>query len=51
MKSNALSKCAVCENKKSMFIKQQEISGLISRMRLNKIPLVSTLSVWQYETS
>ena len=46
MNSNALSNCAVCESKKSMFIKQQEISGLISRMRSSKIPLVSTLSAW-----
>ena len=46
MNSNASSKCAVCESKKSMFIKQQEISGLISRMCSSKIPLVSTLSAW-----
>ena len=38
------SKCAVCDSKKSKFIKEQEASGFLSRLRiktpLNKIPLV-----------
>ena len=39
-----LSKCAVCNSKKSKFIKEQEASGLLSSLRiktpLSKIPLV-----------
>ena len=39
-----LLKCAVCDSKKSKFIKQQEASGLLSslgiRTPLGKIPLV-----------
>ena len=42
-----LSKCAVCDNKKSKFIKQQEASGLLSSLGiktpLSKIPLVGPL--------
>ena len=42
-----LSKCAVCDTKKSKFIKQQEASGLLSSLRiktlLSKIPLVGPL--------
>ena len=42
-----LSKCAVCDSKKSKFIKQQEASGLLSslgiRTPLSKIPLVGPL--------
>ena len=38
-----LSKCAVCDSKKSKFIKQQEASGLLSSLEiktpLRKIPL------------
>ena len=38
-----LSKCAVCDSKKSKYIKQQEASGLLSSLGvktlLNKIPL------------
>ena len=38
------SKCAVCDSKKSKFIKEQEASGFLSRLRiktpLSKIPLV-----------
>ena len=33
-----LSKCAVCDSKKSKFIKQQEASGLLSSLRI-KTPL------------
>ena len=42
-----LSKCAVCDTKKSKFIKQQEASGLLSSLGiktpLSKIPLVGPL--------
>ena len=42
-----LSKCAVCNNKKSRFIKEQEASGLLSTLGINtplsKIPLVGPL--------
>ena len=42
-----LSKCAVCDSKKSKFIKRQEASGLLSSLEiktpLNKIPLLGPL--------
>ena len=42
-----LSKCAVCDSKKSKFIKEQEASGLLSslgiKIPLSKIPLVDPL--------
>ena len=42
-----LSKCAVCDSKKSKFIKQLEASGLLSSLGtktpLSKIPLVGLL--------
>ena len=42
-----LSKCAVCDSKKSTFIKQQNTSGLLSsigvKTSLSKIPLVGPL--------
>ena len=42
-----LSKCAVCESKKSKFIKEQEASGLLSSLGiktpLKKIPFVGPL--------
>ena len=42
-----LSKCAVCDSKKSKFIKEQEASGLLSTLEiktsLNKIPLLGPL--------
>ena len=42
-----LSRCAICDNKKSNFIKEQEASGLLSSLGiktpLSKIPLVGTL--------
>ena len=42
-----LSKCAVCDSKKSTFIKQQEASGFLSSLRIetpsSKIPLVGPL--------
>ena len=42
-----LSKCAVCDCKKLTFIKEQEVSGLLSSLGikalLSKIPLVGPL--------
>ena len=42
-----LSKCAICNNKKSRFIKEQEARGLLSnlgiRTLLSKIPLLNVL--------
>ena len=42
-----LSKCAVCESKKSKFIKEQEASGLLSSLGiktpLSKIHLLGSL--------
>ena len=42
-----LSKCAVCDSKKSRFIKQQEASGLLSSLGiktpLSKIPLAGPI--------
>ena len=42
-----LSKCALCDSKKSKFSKQQEASGLLSslgiKISLSKIPLVGPL--------
>ena len=42
-----LSKCAVCDRKKSKFIKEQQASGLLSSLGikklLSKIPLVGSL--------
>ena len=39
-----LSKCAVCDGKRSKFIKEQEVSGLLSSLGMKtpliKIPLV-----------
>ena len=43
-KTMILSKCALCGNKKSKFIKEQQAKGLLSnlgiRTPLNKIPLL-----------
>ena len=42
-----LSKCAICNNKESRFIKKQEAKGLLSnlgiRTPLSKIPLLNVL--------
>ena len=50
-----LSKCAVCDSEKSKFIKNQEASGLLSSLgiktSLNKIPLLSPLLFYNYQTS
>ena len=41
------SKCSVCKNKKSRFVKEQEAKGLLSNLRiktpLSKIPLLNVL--------
>ena len=41
------SKCSVCKNKKSRFVKEQEAKGLLSNLRiktpLSKIPLINVL--------
>ena len=42
-----LSKCAICDNKKSKFIKDEQAKGLLSnlglRTLLNKIPLLGDI--------
>ena len=48
-----LSKCAVCDSKKSKFIKEQEASVLFSSLGmttriLSKIPSVGHLLFWGY---
>ena len=47
-----LSKCAVCDSKKSKFIKEQEVSGLLSSLGiktpLNKVPLLGPLLFQEY---
>ena len=46
-KTMILSKCAVCDSKKSKFIKEQEVKGLLRnlgiRTPLSKIPLLSDI--------
>ena len=41
------SKCSVCENKKSRFVKEQDAKGLLSNLGiktpLSKIPLLNVL--------
>ena len=43
-KAMILSKCAICGNKKSRFIKNQEAQGLLSNLRLRtpltKVPIL-----------
>ena len=47
-----LSKCAVCDSKKSKFIKQQKASGLLSSLEiktpLSNIPLVCPYLFYRY---
>ena len=47
-----LLKCAVCDRKKTKFIKEQEASGLLStlgiRTLLSKTPLVGPLLFYMY---
>ena len=46
-KSMILSKCAICDSKKSRFIKKQETKGLLSnldiRTQLNKVPILGDI--------
>ena len=46
-KTMILSKCAICDSKKSRFIKNQEAKGLLSnlgvRTPLNKVPIMSDI--------
>ena len=45
-----LSKCAICENKKSRFIKNQEAKGLLSnlglRTPLGEVPILGDILFW-----
>ena len=47
-----LSKCAICDSKKSKFIKNQEAKGLLSKLGtktpLNKIPLIGEILFWMF---
>ena len=44
------SKCAICGSKKSRFIKNQEVNGLLSnlgvRTPLSKIPILGNILFW-----
>ena len=40
-----LSKCSVCNNKKSKFLKEQETKGLLSSLTGVKIPILSDLVI------
>ena len=46
-KAMTLSKCAICGSKKSRFIKNQEVKGLLSnvgiRTPLNKVPILGDI--------
>ena len=46
-KTMILSKCAICNSKKSKFIKQQEAKGLLSKLGiktpLSKIPILGDI--------
>ena len=45
-----LSKCAICDSKRSRFIKKQEAKGLLSnlgvRTPLSKIPILGDILFW-----
>ena len=45
-----LSKCAICDSKKSRFIKNQEAKGLLSnicdRTLLSKVPILGDILFW-----
>ena len=40
-----LSTCAVCDSKKSKFIKEQESRGLLGRFTGIKVPILSDLAI------
>ena len=46
-KSMILSKCAICDSKKSIFIKNHEAKGLLNNLRirtpLNKVPILGDI--------
>ena len=46
-KTMLLSKCAICDSKKSRFIKNQEVKGLLSnlgvRTPLSKVPILGDI--------
>ena len=46
-KTMVLSKCAICDSKKSRFIKNQEVKGLLSnlcvRTPLSKVPMLGDI--------
>ena len=44
-KKMLLSKCAVCNSKKSKFIKEQTAKGLLSKLTGIKIPTLSDLPI------
>ena len=50
VKTMILSKCAICGNKKSRFIKNQEAKGLLSnlglRTPLSKVPILVDILFW-----
>ena len=45
-----LSKCAICSSKKSRFIKNQEVKGLLSNLGiktpLSKVPILADILFW-----
>ena len=47
-----LSKCAICDSKKSRFIKNQETKGLLSNLGiktpLNKVPKLGDILFWMH---
>ena len=49
-KTMILSKCALCGGKKSRFIKNQEVKGLLSNLGLktplSKVPILSEILFW-----
>ena len=49
-KAMILSKCAICGSKKSRFIKNEEVKGLLSnvgiRTPLNKVPILGDILFW-----
>ena len=40
-----LSKCAVCDSKKSKFMKEQEARGLLSELKGIKVPILNDLPI------
>ena len=40
-----LSKCSVCDSKKLKFIKEREAKGILSKLKLIKVPILSDLPI------